>query len=456
MRRSPEKKLRGLVNRLVLIAVCGLAALAVAGPGLAAVPPNVLVIVTDDQRAGTTTVMPKTAHWFGDQGRFFPRGFVTTPLCCPARASIFTGLYTHNHGVVNNGTSKLDHSLTLQRYLSEAGYKTAIVGKFLNSWWIRRAPPHFQHFAISAGSAGYYDSTFNIDGTVRQVSAYATTFTGRKTISYLRGFEQNDDQPWFMYVATRAPHPPATPEPKYASAAVPPWSLNPAVLEQDRSDKPTWVRSQNNSRNAIRDLRAAQLRTLMSVDDLVGNVLKELGSLGERRRTLAVFTSDNGFMWGEHGVASKRYPYTDSIKVPFLMRWPGVVNPGSRDSRFVTNVDVAPTILAAAGITPATPMDGRSLLDDWQRPHLFTEYWRDVDYTNIPGWESIRTRRVHYIRYYTDDRSKVVFREYYRLKNDPWELRNVFGDSTATNNPDTSRLNRLLRRYRNCSGTTCP
>lgn len=444
------------MSRFLVIVFCGLALLVVTPTASAAGPPNVLVILTDDQRAGTMGVMPKTLRLFGRQGRAFPRAFVTTPLCCPSRASILTGRFAHNHGIKNNGTSALAHDTTLQRYLSDAGYQTALIGKYLNAWKLRRAPPFFHRWALMRSGSEYYNTWFNIDGTVRQVPGYVTNYMTRKTVSLLRNFEQNDAQPWFLYISTRAPHQPAIPAQTYATASVPPWVLNPAVREEDRGDKPQWVRMRAVSLSWMQGLRADQLRTLKSVDDLVARTFAEMTSLGEKRRTLAVFISDNGFMWGEHGVFSKRYPYTDSIKSPLYMRWPGHVAAGSVDRRITTNVDIAPTILSAAGIAPTTPIDGRSLLQDWHRRHLFTEYWRDVDYVEIPNWNSIRTKRVHYIRYYDDDGSKVIFREYYRLKNDPWELRNLLRDGIATNNPDTAWLNRLIRRYRSCVGATCP
>jgi len=456
VKRFPRAILRGLVNRLVLIVLCGLVLLTLAQAASAAGPPNVLVILTDDQRAETMGVMPKTLRLFGRQGRTFPRAFVTTPLCCPSRASILTGRFAHNHGIEDNGTSALAHDTTLQRYLSDAGYQTGLIGKFLNSWRLERTPPYFQRWALMANTSQYYNTWFNVDGTMQLVSEYVTSFMTRKSVAFLRDFEQNDAQPWFLYISTRAPHAPAIPAPRYETAFVPPWALNPAVREEDRSDKPQWVRMRAVSLNWLRELRADQLRTLISVDDLVARVFAEMKTLGEKRRTLAVFMSDNGFMWGEHGLVSKRYPYTDSIKIPLHLRWPGHVSAGSTDRRFATNVDIAPTVLSAAGIAPTTPMDGRSLLEDWNRRHLFTEYWVDGDSKEIPGWDSIRTKKVHYIRYYNDDRSKVIYREYYRLTDDPWELRNLLRDGIATNNPNTAWLNRLIGRYRSCVAETCP
>jgi arylsulfatase A-like enzyme len=202
--------------------------------------------------------------------------------------------------------------------------------------------------------------------------------------------------------------------------------------------------------------KSGQLRTLMSVDDLVGRVARTLGSLGERRQTVAFFLSDNGFLWGEHGLTRKGQPYTPSISIPLLMRWPGHVAAGSRDSRLAATVDLAPTILEAAGVAPLSPMDGRSLLQPSTREHLFTEYWQTRQARSLPGWSSIRTPQMQYVEYYNDDRSDVIFREYYWLDRDPWQLTNVLRDGNRANNPRTGPLHTLLEAYRACAGPSCP
>jgi arylsulfatase A-like enzyme len=137
------------------------------------------------------------------------------------------------------------------------------------------------------------------------------------------------------------------------------------------------------------------------------------------------------------------------------LRWPGHVVPGI-DRRNATNIDVAPTMLAAAGLTPSDPMDGRSLLDSWTRPVVFTESWSHFGQLGIPRWKGVRTARAQYVEYYSDDFSRIVFREYYRLKQDPWELHNLLHDGIRTNNPDVSRLQQWISQYRDCAGTSCP
>jgi arylsulfatase A-like enzyme len=424
------------------------------GAGSAQSAPNILVIVTDDQRAGTLGVMPDTKRVFFHGGRTFSPAFVTTPLCCPSRASIFTGLFAHNHGIKTNGTSNLPQERTMQRYLQESGYRTAILGKYLNSWPLDRDPPHFDRWALVRPDS-YWNGDFNVDSRLTTLPGYVTDILASRSVRILSAFDRSDDAaPWFMYVATTAPHPPVIPEPRYADTAVPAWHPSPAVLESDRSDKPPWVRAQTARLDQVRDFRKRQLQTLMSVDDLVGKIFDRLGSLGERRRTLAIFLSDNGVYWGEHGLREKGLPYTQDVAVPFALRWPGHVDPGTTDRRNATNVDIAPTVLAAAGVAPSQPMDGRSLLDSWSRPRVFTEHWGHLDHQ--PNWAAVRTDRVQYVEYYSDDFSKIVFREYYRLGRDPWELRNLLHDGVPSNNPDTSQLHAWISQYRSCSGSSCP
>jgi arylsulfatase A-like enzyme len=446
------------VKSILLVAGLVIAASTVAGLTYGAkrarASPNILVIVTDDQRTGTLGVMPATRRLFFRGGRAFRPTFVTTPLCCPSRASIFTGLFAHNHGIRTNGSAALPQRSTMQRYLHDAGYRTALIGKYLNSWPLHRDPPHFDRWAVIRPNS-YVDARFNINGSLRTVSGYSTNVMASKAVSWLRRFERRDDRPWFLYVAPVAPHAPPTPASEYATAIVPTWHPRPSVFEADRSDKPPWIRSESVSLGWASGFRVRQLRTQMSVDDLVASIFKALGSLKERGRTLAVFLSDNGILWGEHGHRRKADPYTEVLEVPMALRWPHHVVRGTIDRRYATNVDVAPTLLAAAGIEPSRPMDGRSLLDSWTRRAVFAEHWGRRAHGN-PNWRAVRTRRAQYVEYYSDDFSKIIFREYYRVRRDPYQLHNLLHDGVRSNNPDTRRLRALIRRYRSCSGSTCP
>lgn len=195
----------------------------------------------------------------------------------------------------------------------------------------------------------------------------------------------------------------------------------------------------------------------MSVDDMVGRLFRELRRMHEARNTLAFFTSDNGYLWGEHGLGGKDFPYTQSINVPMLERWPGHVPAATRDPDLVSNVDIAPTALDAAGLRPSPryPMDGRSLLGRTApRRRVYAEYFNDPKFPRVLSWASLRTHSHQYIEYYRG--TNVVFRELYNLKTDPWELNNVLGDGDPTNNGAARKAAVLLQRARACKGATCP
>jgi arylsulfatase A-like enzyme len=420
-------------------------------------PPNILLIITDDQRIGTMGVMDDTRKWFRDEGVEFKPGIVTTPLCAPSRASIYSGRYTHNHGVLTNLMSDhLDFDHTVQRYLSEAGYRTGLTGKFLNVWPADHDPPYFDYRVVSAGFP-YYGGTWNDNGEKRYVGEYSTSFIARRAAAFIEE-SADDDRPWFLVVSTIAPHGPAVPEHKYAAAGVPRWRGNPAVFERNLSDKPPYVSKRERGRKSLQRgarSRARDLRALLSVDDLVAQIHSLLGELGLIDQTLAFYMSDHGILQGEHGYAGKNVPYRPAIEVPFFMSWPGRVGSGN-DNRMAANIDIAPTILDAAGIEPSpdVPMDGRSLLRSWAREEILTEAHQHR--WPSPSWASVRARSRQYVEYYDDDTGAVLFREYYDLKKDPWQLHNLLGGDDRTDEPDTAGLERRLDRYRSCTGRACP
>jgi arylsulfatase A-like enzyme len=415
--------------------------------------PNILFIVTDDQRdAGTMGVLPAVVQQFKDQGVDFTHGYVTTPGCCPSRSSIFSGRYSHNHRVTTNEEAvNVDQRFTLQRYLHDAGYLTGIYGKFLNAWTLARNPPYFDKWSIF--TAGYSPVRVNEQGTVKGITQYATSYISDNAVQFIQNAESNDNKPWFLYLATTAPHAPFTPEAQYANATVPPFEPNPATFESDRSDKPPYVQSAEIDQSSVDYERTQQLRTLMSVNDLVQTVFQTLDADGETSDTLAVFVSDNGYLWGEHMLEGKGVPYIDSIKVPFMMRWPGHISPGTQDSSLAANIDLAPTALdAVGGITPLIPMDGHSLLDPLQtRERLLLE---------VPGiWAASITPTSHYIEYYgssgANDGTKIVGREFYDLTADPYELDNRLEDGNEANDPSPA-VAAQLDADRHCVGQSCP
>lgn len=450
-------KIFGVVTTAALAAL----PLAHAPAGAQEASPNILIFMTDDQRAyDTFQVMPATRKYFSS-GLKFPNAVATTPLCCPSRASIFTGRYAHNHDVRSNdrrASRALDQTTTSQYYLQQAGYRTGIFGKYLNGWDVVNPPPYFDEYAIT--KRGYYGARFGIglDGVheVRELPGYSTNFIARKSLQFLQRSEVEDDRPWLLYVTPYAPHHPSTPPGRYVGERVPFFTPDPAMLEDDLSDKPPhytqYVRPYDELGIAKR--RAKQLRSLMAVDDLVADVTAALEAQGETN-TLVFFMSDNGYLWGEHGLRRKGLPYEPSVRIPLMMRWDGNVLTGT-DERLAANIDIAPTVLDAAQVPPSHTVDGKSLLDFWERDEVLTEVFA---YENRPDlwWASLISKDYQYIEYYGADETLPAFREYYDLAADPYQLSNVFADGDPLNDPDVTALSSRLAGYRSCPLlTSCP
>lgn len=342
----------------------------------------------------------------------------------------------------------------MQYHLQDAGYLTAYAGKFLNKWSLDQRPPYFDRWALMRN--GYKDPDTNVDGQHAQRRGYSTDLLGQFARGFVTDFEERDEIPWLLIVAPVAPHPPATPEPAYRGAPVPAWRLNPAVRERDLSDKPPHLRSSDVTIKEVRRFRRRQLRTLLSVDDLVDDLFGILENHEEVSRTLAVYTSDNGFLWGEHRLRGKEQPYSPSVGIPLLMRWPDRITPATTDRRLTANIDIFPTVLDAAGLDSslAPPLDGRSLFRA-DRSVILTE-----KLAGQQRWAGVSTKRYRYVEWYRRGRSRPFFREYYHLRKDPWELRNRFADRSKRNDPPRVKLHRLLKRLRSCRGITgdraCP
>lgn len=421
--------------------------------------PNVLLIVTDDQRVDTMEAMPKTQSLFVERGMSFTNAFATTPLCCPSRASILTGLYAHNHEVIRQSRAgqTLDVGQTLQRYLSELGYYTGIAGKWLNGWNLEVVPPYLNEVAIfNSSGISYDDAIWNVDGTPRLVEGYSTDFMLRRVEGFINRAEGEDDRPWFLLLTPPHPHSPFEAEPRYADELFSRWEGNPAVDEVDKTDKPDWVEDNRAGYYHGRKIRTRQLRTLRSVDTFVAKTFAALRDHEESADTLAIFASDNGYLWAEHGIVNiKRFPYTPSVQIPLYVRWPGRVLPGVTDERLAANIDIAATILEAAGaVDRVTELDGRSLIQPSARQRLLLEYWSSPE-NSLRTWASIRTGDYQYIEYY-DDSDAVVYREYYDLVEDPFQLENLLDNGTILDDPDWVTLSNDLEQMRECRAATCP
>jgi arylsulfatase A-like enzyme len=419
--------------------------------------PNVLMIISDDQGLGTMGAMPKTSAWFASGATHFPDAYVTTPLCCPSRSSIMTGRYAHN--------LNLDSRSLISRILQDAGYRTGVFGKYLNSWEVELNPPFFNDWAIiPKAQDGYRNGIWNVNGELATVRRYGTRFVGDRTARFIEAGERDDARPWFAYMSPPAPHSPFLPEPRYRDAPVPPWSGDLSNHESDpfvdtwmRFDKPAYVRSVDNDLSVGQDIREDQFRTLMSLDDVVAELRNTLAANDELADTLVIYFSDNGFLWSQHGLTGKFVPYQEALRVPAYFKWPSSIPRYATDERLMANIDIAPTILDVAGVAedPRFPMDGRSLLDfGWDRSRLLIEAWSSGA---IPTWAGFVSPDRAYIEYYgSDDRTKA-FTEYYDLTDDPFQLNNLLGDPELLNDPDINALSADLTQARGCSGPhECP
>lgn len=463
-------------SSLPIVAVCvGLTALALpavtttaaavepsrSGVAVAQDPPNVLIIVMDDQRLDLMKFMPGTRKLFRREGVRFVRAFATTPLCCPFRASLMTGQYAHNSGVRKQEDGpKLNQQHTLQRYLYEGGYSTALLGKYLNHWPPENPPPYFERFAMGKK---YNDQVFNVDGTLKTINGYVPDYLGRRAVRLLRGFEAVDEKPWFMMLTPSTPHTPADPAPRHENVRVARWEGNPATFESDLSDKPPMI-YRNGSQEGVRAKPNRVLynkfaRTLLAGDDLVIKVFNMMRTLEEDSNTLAFFMSDNGYLLGEHGLAKKSVPYPTSTQVPLYLRWPeGPFQKGVVDDRIVANIDILPTVLEATGLqqTDDHLIDGRALQSSQPRHRLLLEYFASA---RKPSWASLLTDREQYTEYYGVDEQSIAFREYYDVVTDPWRLTNTLGDDDVLNDPEPLtilELSEQLEADRACAGTQCP
>jgi arylsulfatase A-like enzyme len=422
--------------------------------------PNIVYVTTDDQRP-ELSYLQQITNRLAARGTTYTRAYVTTPACCPSRASFMSGQYVHNNGQFQQLLEPgFDVEIGVQRYMQQAGYYTGHAGKFVHWWELADGvAPYWDRWTYFKG--GYNDVWMNMDGVTARSSGYSTKIVFDKAIEYLDDFEdRNDGTPWFLQLTPIAPHAPSTPEAKYANAAVPAYTGNPATNETDRSDKPQWVRNNNHTVQSVAASRTAMIRTLYTVDEQVGRLIDYLEANGEMGNTLFIFTSDNGYQWAEHGLIEKFLPYTPSVAVPLVMRWDGVIPTGATDNRLIAHIDVTATILAAAGVSTGSliePIDGHDILSGYSRQVALTEYWQDDrNLRAIPNWAAITTDQYQYTEYYDPaNPTVIVFREYYNLVNDPWQLVNLLNDGNTGNDPNLTPLHNLVVAQKACAGSTC-
>lgn len=405
-------------------------------------PPNVVIVLTDDQRADTVNVMPTVLSEIADRGVRFEQAFASTSICAPSRASILTGLYAHNHGIVDNGSllvggHEYDHEDNVAGWLRAAGYRTAMFGKYLNNVYIlgEYKPDAWSEWQVFTGDGDNYRGyELNRNGEIEQVSQAESQYsTDRMAGETLRFIRENADRPFFVVYSPYAPHSPYAPAARHLGtfaglAPARPPNFRPA----DVTLKPNWVKFSKSIANPdpgpTDQMRRDYLETLLSVDEAVGEISRTLDQLGLTDNTIVFFLSDNGHHFGEHWWSSKFTSHEESIRIPLMMRYPLRYPLGQSRSEMVQNIDVAPTIVAATGAA-ASPMDGQSLFDFLDGTIVAREDVLHESFTDfiVPPNEALRTPEWKYVHSST---AAGITEELYDLVADPYELDNLAFDPT--------------------------
>jgi arylsulfatase A-like enzyme len=438
------------LSRLLLFA---LAYVLLAAPPAAGAKPSIVLILTDDQRWDTVTnVMPTVEQELGGHGVTFTNAFAVNPLCCPSRATILTGRYSHSTRVYGNappygGAAWFDDSSTIATWLHDAGYRTAYLGKYLNGYGGVVALPGIDHWYVPPGwdrwsgyTGGYLDYHVSVDGLTMLAgvddASYSTDVFAREAVSFI---ESSGDRPFFLVYAPYAPH--ATvrlpKRDRTAFEGIPPWRP-PSFNEEDVSDKPSWVQARppldGEEIARVDEFRRKQLAAQLAVDDGVASIVGTLRASGRLENTMVVFLSDNGILWGEHRLWNrKQSAFEESIRLPLVIRYDPLVDAPRSNDRLVANVDLAPTFADLAGID-APGAEGRSLVPlldaasadppEW-RTGLLIEHLQGAEDAalEVPTYCAVRKATWKYVAYADGEE------ELYDLADDPYELANRASDS---------------------------
>jgi arylsulfatase A-like enzyme len=396
--------------------------------------PNIVFILSDDHRWDAMGNMGhpfiKTPHLdrLAQEGVRFTNNFAAVPLCSPSRGCCLTGQYAHRHGVKNNYTPWNDKNVTFLELLKNSGYKNAFFGKWHMPGrlpdLLGKAVDQFVTFTASGGQGLYFDCPLIINGVVTQRKGkYLTEDLTDLALDFIR---QEKDGPFCVYLAHKAPHQPFSPPPAlknlYADADV------------SRTLPPeyhAWIHQKEGSvyygvMGSVGEKYLDYHRVITAMDQQIGRVLSELDKLGIADNTIVVYTSDNGFFWGEKELIDKRYPYEEATRIPLIMRYPAKIkNPGRSSGEMTLSIDMAPTLLHLAGLAVPGTMQGLSLapvIADKKirlRNSIHMEYFKDFPY-NVPAWDAVRTDRYLYVQYQGQKGPEL-----FDIQKDPRTLHNI-------------------------------
>jgi len=424
--------------------------------------PNVVFILTDDQRADAvgyhenSLLGIETPHIdrLAAEGARFDNMFVTTSLCSPSRASYLSGTYTHTHGVRDNFTDYPHQLRSFPALLQKRGYSTAYIGKWHMGEDDDSTRPGFDYWVTHKGQGKYYDTTFNVNGERKTVAGYYSDRITDMALDWLA--QREPDKPFALILGHKAPHGPFVPEPRYAHYYdhVPyPYPASAFQLE----DKPAWIRDRlptwhgiygplygfredfpDTRPEAVADFERfvrSYVATINSVDDSVGRVYAALERAGELDNTIFIFASDNGFLFGEHGMIDKRTMHEASIRVPLAVRYPKSIKPGTVIDEQVLSLDLAPSVMELTVGESMQDIQGRSWVGlvtgksaAWREAWLY-EYNYEVEFPYTPNVRGIRKGDWKYVAYPHGDGGPLRhMEELYNMARDPGEKRNLAND----------------------------
>ena len=435
------------------------------GPNPAPLRPNIVLILTDDQRFdtiglthsidGTTPVMPNVMNELVNQGVSFQGSYVSTALCAPSRASLLAAKYAHTTGVHDNGGADggfqaFNDASTLAVWLKAAGYRTGLYGKYINGYGPSApyTPPGWDEWHAFKNVA-YFNYTLVENGIeVAFGSAdtdYSTDVLRDRAVQFIH--DSAGTTPFFLYFVPKAPHGPATPAPRHAGSftGVPPWRP-PNYNEADVSDKPAWLQAiapWNATMMANHDtFNQMQLECLQAVDEAVEAIMQALRDTGQDQNTLVIYASDNGYSWGSHRWEPKQCPYEECMRVPLVIRYPALAPLPRVESGFALNIDHGETLAELAGAIADPGAEGRSMvrLIDGTEPAWRSDFLEEHWNGQIPTLAQVRGVPWKYTEYVTSES------ELYDETADPFELTNVVTD--AANASVVSDLAARLRVLR--------
>jgi len=429
-------------------------------------PQNIIFVLVDDLRHDSMGFLTKGLNtpnidFLAKNGVYFPNAVVTSSLCSPSRATILTGMTARNHGIIDNNNSSEEGLTFFPSYLQQKGYQTGFFGKWHMGNDTDAPRAGFNRWVSFKGQGTYFPTellspaqlaagerqTLNVDGQVVKRTGYITDELTDYAMDWLeKGRDQS--KPFFLYLSHKAVHsdaePPERYKNQYADLDIPlPASM--ANTPENNAGKPMWVRNQRNSwhgadfpyhtdrklQEQVRDI----YRTLSPVDDSLGRIMAYLKKKGIDKNTMIVFYSDNGFLFGDHGLIDKRNAYEPSVRVPMIAYAPGLLPKGVTNPAVVRNLDLAPTFLDVAHVAKPAQMEGASWLSlaegktppaNWKPGDFVYEYYWEWSFPQTPTTFAIERDRLKYIQYHGIWDTE----ELYDLSKDPDEMTNLINDPT--------------------------